>query len=73
MAPDGPPSDRRRGSRFQPLALLTVALVVALVLAILFATFLIVPLAVLAAVYVGFVAIDRLRRHRDGDDEQSAG
>jgi hypothetical protein len=55
--PEGRPSARHR-----PLWLITLVLAVLLVLAVAFAGFLVAPLAVLTAVYVGFLVVDHRRR-----------
>jgi hypothetical protein len=52
----------RHSARHRPLWLITLVLAVLLVLALLFARFLIAPLGVLTAVYMGFLVIDHRRR-----------
>jgi fatty acid desaturase len=71
MTPDQSPS-ARRPSRFQALALLTVALVLALILAAVFFAFLVIPLALLIVVYAALIAADRVRHRGDGEDQKDA-
>lgn len=65
--PEGRPSARHR-----PLWLITLVLAVLLVLAVAFARFLVAPLAVLTAVYVGFLVLDHRRRDGPGPPRPGA-